>query len=248
MLTPADSADADAILGVARLQARARSAEWQHRYCSQLLSAAVNPDYASSASGQMVQHRLSDFKRTPRRCSPVASVRRRSCSHHPETPDAVSSADLAFDQPLKGRSALAGEDECQLRTLVRALDIPWPVGREGAQKLACWLAQRYEMPKSRSWFAWLVSSRSPSLPKVRPTSSPPLPRAAGRSASIDGRWHQRDGQLGARRCPVDRDAALASLIEIRGLRSEPILPGRARASPRSACRASHKEFRARPQP
>jgi hypothetical protein len=32
--------------------------------------------------------------------SRVASVRRRSCSHQPETPDAVSSADLAFDQPL----------------------------------------------------------------------------------------------------------------------------------------------------
>ena len=32
----------------------------------------------------------------------VASVRRRSCSHQPETPDAVSSADFAFDQPLKG--------------------------------------------------------------------------------------------------------------------------------------------------
>ena len=41
-------------------------------------------------------------RRTPRRCSPVARVRRRSCSHQPETPDAVSSADLAFDQPLKG--------------------------------------------------------------------------------------------------------------------------------------------------
>jgi hypothetical protein len=38
---------------------------------------------------------------TPMRCSPVASVRRRSCSHQPEKSDAVSSADLAFDQPPK---------------------------------------------------------------------------------------------------------------------------------------------------
>src|SRR6516225_1543640 len=48
-------------------------------------------------------------RRTPRRCSPVARVRRRSCSHQPETPDAVSSADLAFDQPLKGVPRSAGK-------------------------------------------------------------------------------------------------------------------------------------------
>ena len=41
-------------------------------------------------------------RRTPRRCSPVARVRRRSCSHQPETPDAVSSADFAFDYLLNG--------------------------------------------------------------------------------------------------------------------------------------------------
>jgi hypothetical protein len=44
----------------------------------------------------MIQHRL-------------GGVRRRSCSHHPETPDAVSSADFAFDQPLKGVPRSTGE-------------------------------------------------------------------------------------------------------------------------------------------
>jgi hypothetical protein len=62
----------------------------------------INPDYASAAPAQMVQHRLGTSRRTPRRCSPVASVRRRSCSHQPETLDAVLIADLAFDQPLEG--------------------------------------------------------------------------------------------------------------------------------------------------
>src|SRR6516162_11384185 len=52
-------------------------------------------------------------RRTPSRCSPVAKVRRRSCSHHPETPDAVSSADLAFDQPpdLRWRALRIISDE-----------------------------------------------------------------------------------------------------------------------------------------
>src|SRR5262245_18906519 len=71
---------------------------------------------------------------------------------------------LRFRPAAKGRSALAGEDERQLLALVRALDI----GREGVRKLACWLAQRYEMRNpvlgSRGWYR-------PSRPKVRPTSS-----------------------------------------------------------------------------
>jgi hypothetical protein len=46
-------------------------------------------------------------------------------------------ADLAFDQPLKGGSVRAGEDKCQLRALVRALDIHWPVGPEDLQNFAC---------------------------------------------------------------------------------------------------------------
>jgi len=53
-------------------------------------------------SAQMVQHGLGDFEAHAEALQPVARVRRRSCSHQPETPDAVSSADLAFDQPLKG--------------------------------------------------------------------------------------------------------------------------------------------------
>ena len=62
----------------------------------------IYPDDASPAPAQMVQHRLGDFETHTEALQPVARVRRRSCSHQPETPDAVSSADLAFDQPLKG--------------------------------------------------------------------------------------------------------------------------------------------------
>jgi hypothetical protein len=62
----------------------------------------IDPDYASPASAQMVQYCLSDLEAHTEALQPCASVRRRSCSHQPETLDAVSSADLAFDQPLKG--------------------------------------------------------------------------------------------------------------------------------------------------
>ena len=59
-------------------------------------------------SAQMIQHRLGDFEAHAEALL-VARVRRRSCSHHPETPDAVSSADLAFDQPLKGAPRAPGK-------------------------------------------------------------------------------------------------------------------------------------------
>src|SRR5262245_1151357 len=95
---------------------------------------------------------------------------------------------LRFRPAAKGRSALAGEDERQLLALVRALDI----GREGVRKLACWLAQRYEMRNpvlgSRGWYR-------PSRPKVRPTSS----------SIISGRGHHM-GDFACRmaRAPVTR--------------------------------------------
>jgi hypothetical protein len=67
----------------------------------------------------------------------------------------VSSADFAFDQPLKGVPRTPGKTSASF-ALVRALNIPGPVGREGVQKLACWLAQRYEMRNavlgSRGWY------------------------------------------------------------------------------------------------
>jgi hypothetical protein len=59
----------------------------------------IYSDYASSASAQMVQHRLGDFEAHAEALRPVAGVRRRSCNHLPETPDGASSADLAFGQP-----------------------------------------------------------------------------------------------------------------------------------------------------
>jgi hypothetical protein len=62
----------------------------------------IDPDYAARLPLRWFNTASVTSRRTPRRCGPVASVRRRSCSHQPETPDAVSSADLAFDQPLKG--------------------------------------------------------------------------------------------------------------------------------------------------
>jgi hypothetical protein len=99
----------------------------------------INPNYASPTSAQMVQRRLGDLRRTPRRGSPIATVRRRSCNQQPETPDALSSCDFAFEPAAKGRSPLAGEDERQLLALVRAV----------------------EMRNSGSWSAWQVSSRSP---------------------------------------------------------------------------------------
>ena len=61
MLTPADSADADAILPdyISPEPARLNGTTFP---AVSLPSAAVNPDYASSASAQMVQHRLGDFE------------------------------------------------------------------------------------------------------------------------------------------------------------------------------------------
>ena len=62
----------------------------------------INPNYASPTSAQMIQHRLGDFKAHAEALQPCRESTAHSCSHQPETPDAVSSADLAFDQPLEG--------------------------------------------------------------------------------------------------------------------------------------------------
>ena len=120
----------------------------------------------------------------------------------------MSSADFAFDQPLKGVPRTPGKTSASF-ALVRALNIPGPVGREGVQKLACWLAQRYEMRNAVLRFAWLVSSRSPSLPKARPTSSLPLPRAAGQSAS-----NRRTMAVGELRPPLARAAVMQRAVAV----------------------------------
>jgi len=78
------------------------------------------PDYASSASAQMIQHRLGDFeshaealqpcrKRPAQVVQPPAGKHRMRC----RAPTSLSTS-------AKGRSALAGEDERQLRKVVRA--------------------------------------------------------------------------------------------------------------------------------
>jgi len=62
--------------------------------------ALIYADYASSASAQLVQRRLGDFEAhaealQSRREDPAQVMR-----PQPETPDALSSADFAFGQPL----------------------------------------------------------------------------------------------------------------------------------------------------
>jgi len=76
----------------------------------------------------------------------------------------------------------------------------------------------------RSWFAWPVSSRSPSLPKARPTSSLPLPRAAGQSAS-----NRRTMAVGELRPPLARAAVIQRAVAL-------IDDGRRRWSMASTCR------------
>src|SRR5262249_61521607 len=92
-------------------------------------------------------------------------------------------------------SALTGEDECQLSQLARAPDIPWPVGREGVQKLACWLAQRYEMGNpvlgSRGWYR----PGRQVFREFRPRHPRHFLAAVAGEHLATGRWRQRGGGL-----------------------------------------------------
>jgi hypothetical protein len=104
----------------------------------------------------MVYHRLGDFKAHAEALQPCRKRSAKVMQLPTGNTRCGVERRLRFRSAAKGRSALAGEDKCQLRASVRALDIPWPVGREGVQKLACWLAQRYEMGNpilgSPSWY------------------------------------------------------------------------------------------------
>ena len=62
----------------------------------------INSHYASSASAQMVQHRLGDFEAHAEALQPCRERPAQVMQPPAGTPDAVSSADLAFDQPPKG--------------------------------------------------------------------------------------------------------------------------------------------------
>ena len=148
----------------------------------------INPDHASAASAQMVQHRLGDFEAhaealQPRRKRPAQVV-------PPPAGNTGCGVErrLRFRPAAKGRSAHAREDECQLRPLVRALDIPGPVGREGVQKLACWLAQRYEMRNavlgSRGWYR----PGRQVFRKLGPRHPCHFLAPLARQHQIDGRW------------------------------------------------------------
>jgi len=58
----------------------------------------------------MVRHHLGNFEAHSEALQPRCKRRRRSCSDQPETPDAMSSDELAFDPITKARSVLAWED------------------------------------------------------------------------------------------------------------------------------------------
>jgi hypothetical protein len=79
----------------------------------------INPNYASPTSAQMIQHRLGDFEAQAEALSPVARVRRRSCSHQPDTPDAGSSADQPLQFSTSSRNELARSHK--LRTVYFSL-------------------------------------------------------------------------------------------------------------------------------
>jgi hypothetical protein len=162
-------------------------------------------------------------RRTPRRCSPVTRVRRRSCSHQPETPDAVSSADFAFDQPLKG--------------------VPRSPGKTGAS-FASWRAPRTSPGPSdgracRSFLAGSLSGTrcgTPFLVRVagivqvakssESSAHVPLPRVAGRSASIDGRLGRRGWRwprLKGRRAQLFRPRDIDEGFGVNSARGEALL-------------------------
>src|SRR5262249_25000008 len=96
----------------------------------------INPNYASPTSAQMIQHGLGDFKAHAEALQPCREGPAQVMQPPAGNTRCGVERCLGFRPAAKGRSALTGEDECQLSQLARAPDIPWPVGREGVQKLA----------------------------------------------------------------------------------------------------------------
>jgi len=132
--------------------------EWQHLYCSQpafrcgekvrrpcvecsafLLCPTVpliNPNHASAASAQMIKHRLGDFET---HAEPLQPCRKRPAQVvQPPAGNTGCCVErrLRFRPAAKGRSALARENERQLRALVSALDIAWPVDERACRTLS----------------------------------------------------------------------------------------------------------------
>jgi hypothetical protein len=100
----------------------------------------VNPDYASPASAQVIQHRLGDFEAHAEALKPCCQRSAKIMQPPAGNTGCAVERRLCFRPSAKGRSTLAGEDKRPVRSPWRGLDICWPVGREGVEKLACWLA------------------------------------------------------------------------------------------------------------
>ena len=62
----------------------------------------IDSDYASPASAQMVQYCLSDLEAHAEALQPCRERSAQIVQHQPETPEAMSSANFAFDHPLNG--------------------------------------------------------------------------------------------------------------------------------------------------
>jgi hypothetical protein len=125
---------------------------------------------------------------TPRRCSPVASVRRRPCSHQPETPDAVSSADLAFDQPLKGVPRSPGKTSASFASWRAPRTSPGPSDERACRSFLA----RDVGNHLRATVAFnLTIERSARLVIHRPNPSTRIPRAGAKTT-----WRHRQGGTG----------------------------------------------------
>ena len=80
----------------------------------------INPDYASAASTQMVQHRLGDFEAHAEALQPCRKRPAQVVQPPAGNTGCGVERRLRFRPAAKGRSALAGED-ASFRKLVRAL-------------------------------------------------------------------------------------------------------------------------------
>ena len=105
----------------------------------------INPDYASAASTQMVQHRLGDFEAHAEVLQPCREGPAQVMQPPAGNTGCGVERRLRFRPAAKGRFALAREDERQLRALVRALEMRNPVLGPRGRSRPC----RLKMPSSR---------------------------------------------------------------------------------------------------
>ena len=84
----------------------------------------IDPNYASPTSAQMVQYCLSDLEAHTEALQPCRERPAQIVQPPAGNTGCGVERRLRFRPAAKGRSASAGEDECQLRALARVLDIP----------------------------------------------------------------------------------------------------------------------------